>query len=142
MGCVEGYRPDGLFDRMFSTGNSIKENGFAQLIEMTLLEGTRDNGRVKLRLFTAAGPPMMDATGEVMRDTSQFVHEDTNFHSGVFEGVIQDGVLTAGPADVRLRFKVQAIDNDFWFRDAQIRAKFPIRISSDDMHPDSRRWSA
>ena len=25
--------------------------------------------------------------------------------------------------------------------DAQIRAKFPIRISSDDMRPESRRWS-
>ena len=26
--------------------------------------------------------------------------------------------------------------------DTLIREKFPIRISSDDMHPDSRRWSA
>ena len=25
--------------------------------------------------------------------------------------------------------------------DAQIRAKFPIRIVSDDMRPESRRWS-
>ena len=25
--------------------------------------------------------------------------------------------------------------------DAQIRAKFPIRISSDNMRPESRRWS-
>lgn len=123
MGCVAGYRPDGLFDRLFSTGSSITENGYSQLIEMTLVEGTAQDGRVSLRLFTGAGPPMLDAAGAVMSDTSQFVNEDPTYHSEPFEGVIKDGILTAGPGEVRLRFKVQAIDNEFWFRDARIRAE-------------------
>jgi hypothetical protein len=78
MGCVKGYRPDGLFDRLFDTRSSITENGYSVLLETTLVEGTRE---------------------------------------------IKGGVLTAGPVDLKLRFKVQAIDNHYWFRDAQIRAE-------------------
>jgi hypothetical protein len=123
MGCVKGYRPDGLFDRLFDTRSSITENGYSVLLETTLVEGTRDEGRVSVRLFTGAGPVTTDANGDVVRDTSHLVHEDPMYHSEPFEGEIKGGVLTAGPVDLKLRFKVQAIDNHYWFRDAQIRAE-------------------
>ena len=54
---------------------------------------------------------------------SQLVHEDPMYHSAVFEGEIKDGIFTAGPVDAKLRFKVQAIDNHYWFRDLRIRAE-------------------
>jgi len=127
MGCVAGYRPDGLFDRLFSTNSSILENGYATLLEITLIEGTRENGRVRAQLFTSAGPVSKDANGEVVRDMSQMVHEDPMYRSAMFEGEIRDSVLTAGPVDAKLRFKVQALDNHYYFRDLRIKA---------DMLPD------
>ena len=123
MGCVSGYRPNGLFDRLFATNSSILENGYATLLELRLVEGTPAAGRVEARLFTSAGPVSRDANGEVVRDMSQLVHEDPMYHSAVFEGAISDGVFTAGPVDAKLRFKVQAIDNHYWFRDLRIRAE-------------------
>ncbi len=123
MGCVSGYRPDGLFDRLFSTNSSILENGFATLLELQLVEGTREAGRVRGRIFTSAGPVMKDANGDVVRDMSQLVHDDPMYHSDFFEGEIKDGLFTAGPVDAKLRFKVQAIDNHYFFRDLRIRAE-------------------
>lgn len=123
MGCVKGFRPDGLFDRLFDTNNSILENGYATLLEMKLVEGTTTDGRVEARLFTSAGPVTKDANGNVVPDMSQLVHDDTLFHSAVFRGEIKDGVFTAGPVDAKLKFKVQAIDNYYWFRDLRIRAE-------------------
>ena len=122
MGCVKGYRPDGLFDRLFDTGNPILENGYSTLLELKLVEGTEQNGRVEARLFTSAGPVTKDANGAVVRDMSQIVHEDPMYHSQPFPGEIRDGVLTAGPVDAKLKFKVQAIDNHYYFRDLRIRA--------------------
>lgn len=123
MGCVKGYRPDGLFDRMFDTKNSILENGFSPLLELKLVEGTPENGKFEARLFTSAGPVTKDANNNVVPDMSQLVHEDTLYHSEPFPGQIKDGVFTAGPVDAKLRFKVQAIDNHYYFRDLQIRAE-------------------
>tara|TARA_R110000823_G_scaffold119998_3_gene244252 strand:- start:10457 stop:11572 length:1116 start_codon:yes stop_codon:yes gene_type:complete len=123
MGCVKGMRPDGLFDRLFDTGNSILENGYSTLLELKLLSGTETNGEVEVRLFTSAGPVTKDANGMVVPDMSQLVHEDRMFHSAAFPGEIRDGVLTAGPVDAKLKFKVQAIDNHYHFRDLQIRAE-------------------
>lgn len=122
MGCVKGMRPDGLFDRMFDANNSILENGYSTLLELKLVSGTLENGSVEARLFTSAGPVTKDANGKVVPDMSQLVHEDPMFHSATFNGEIRDGVLTAGPVDARLKFKVQAIDNYYWFRDLRIRA--------------------
>lgn len=123
MGCVSGYRPEGLFDRLFDTNSSILENGYATLLELKLVEGTLDAGRVKARLFTSSGPVAKDANGQVVRDMSQLVHEDSMYHSDVFDGAIKDGVFTAGPVDAKLRFKVQALDNHYYFRDLRIRAE-------------------
>ena len=122
MGCVKGFRPDGLFDRLFDTQSSILENGFSPLLEMKLVEGTPEAGRYEVRLFTSAGPVTKDANNNVVPDMSQLVHEDTLYHSEPFPGQIKDGVFTAGPVDAKLRFKVQAIDNHYYFKDLQIRA--------------------
>jgi len=123
MGCVKGMRPDGLYDRLFSTNNTILENGYATLLELKLVEGTPENGRVEARLFTSAGPVTKDANNHVVPDMSQLVHADPMYHSEPFPGEIHDGVLTAGPVDAKLRFKVQAIDNHYYFRDLRIRAE-------------------
>ncbi len=122
-GCVSGYRPDGLFDRLFDTDNPILENGHATLLELQLVEGSMENGKVRAQLFTSAGPVSTDAHGKVIRNMSQVVHEDRLYHSAVFAGEIKDGVLRAGPVDAKLRFKVQALDNHYSFRDLQIRAE-------------------
>jgi hypothetical protein len=123
MGCVKGMRPDGLYDRLFSTNNTILENGYATLLELKLVSGTTTDGRVEARLFTSAGPVTKDAAGKVVPDMSQLVHEDTMFHSAPFPGEIKDGILTAGPVDAKLKFKVQAIDNYYYFRDLRIRGE-------------------
>ena len=120
MGCVSGMRPDGLYDRMFATNNTILENGYSTLLELRQVSGTPTDGTVEVRLLTSAGPVTKDANGQVVRDMSQVVHEDPMFTSATFPGEIRNGVLTAGPVDAKLKFKVQAIDNFYHFRDLRI----------------------
>ncbi|MBK6511832.1 MAG: hypothetical protein IPG06_21970 [Haliea sp.] len=109
MGCVSGMRPGGLYDRLFDTNNTILENGYSTLLEMKLTSGTPTDGKVEMRLFTSAGPVTRDANGKVVPDMSQLVHEDTMFHSAISRRD-QGWVLTAGPVDAKMKFKVQAID--------------------------------
>ena len=83
MGCVKGFRPDGLFDRLFDTNNSILENGYATLLELKLIEGTPTDGKFEARLFTSAGPITKDANNKVVPDMSQRVHDDPMFGGAV-----------------------------------------------------------
>ncbi len=121
MGCTKGYQPDGQIDRLYRSGNMIKE-GFPILIELSGVDDTQNDDEVEMRIYSSEDSVTLDASGEVMRDLSLKVHPERKYWSDAAKGRIENGVLTTDPIDVRLRFKQQVIDGEFYYRDVQVRA--------------------
>ena len=123
MGCVRGYRPNDLMDRLHQAGTTITEGGYALLMEINGVDDLRNDDEVEVQLLSANHGVTVDASGDLMRDVSYTAHADARFHAPVARGRIEDGVLTTDPVDVRYKVKQQTMDNEFWLRSARFRAE-------------------
>ena len=123
MGCIRGYRPNDLMDRLHEGGTSIKEGGYALLMEITGMDDLRNDDEVEVQILSANHPVTVDAVGGIMRDVSYTAHADPRYHNAVARGRIEEGILTTEPVDFRIKVKQQTMDNEFWFRDARIRGE-------------------
>lgn len=123
MGCVRGYRPNDLMDRLHQANTMIKEGGYAILMEISGMDDPRNDDAVEVQLLSAAAPVTLDAVGEPMEQVSFTAHPDPTYHSAWARGRIEDGILTTDPVDLRLKIKQQTQDNAVLLRDARIRAE-------------------
>ena len=123
LGCTAGYQPDGQIDRLYRSGSMIKE-GYPILIELTGVDDRENDDEVEVRFFSSNDGVTMGSSGEVLPDLSLRVHENERYRSAPTPGKIENGVLTSEPIDIYLRLKQQVIDDEFFFRDARVRAEF------------------
>jgi hypothetical protein len=123
MGCIRGYRPNDLMDRLHSSNTMIKEGGYAILMEISGMDDLRNDDEIEVQLLSAAAPVTIDTRGDIMEQVSFTAHADPIYHSARARGKIVDGILTTEPVDLRLKVKQQTQDNAFWYRDARIRAE-------------------
>jgi len=122
MGCTLGYQPDGQMDRMWASGNFIKE-GIPMLIEITGVDDRRNDPEVEVRLMSSGDSVSVDSNGQVVPQLSMQEHPNARYHNTPTRGRIEDGILYTEPTDLWLRVKQQVIDVDFYYRDARIRAE-------------------
>ncbi len=123
MGCVRGYRPNDLMDRLHQSNTMIKEGGYAILMEISGMDDPRDDDAVEVQFLSAAAPVTLDAVGDPMEHVSFTAHPDTTYQSERARGRIENGILTTDPIDLRLKIKQQTQDNAVYYRDARIRAE-------------------
>lgn len=123
MGCIRGYRPNDLMDRLHQSNSMVKEGGYAILLEISGMEDTRNDEEIEVQILSAAGPVTTDAVGGVLEHVSLTAHADPRYASTKARGRIVDGVLTTEPMDLRVKVKQQTQDNAVWYRDARIRAE-------------------
>jgi hypothetical protein len=123
MGCVRGYRPDDLIDRLHESNVGIKEGGYAILLEITGMDDARNDREVEVQLLSAGSPVTMNAVGEIMQHVSINVHANRRYHNALARGRIENGILTTEPVDIRIKVKQQTSDNEFWLRSARIRGE-------------------
>jgi hypothetical protein len=129
MGCIRGYRPNDLMDRLHQANTMIKEGGYAILMEISGMDDVRNDDDVEVQFISAQAPVTTNAVGNIMEHVSFTAHPDPEYTSARASGRIVDGVLTTEPIDLRLKIKQQTQDNVVWYRDARIRA---------DVHEDGR----
>ena len=123
LGCVRGYRPDELIDRLQESNGSIKEGGYAILLEISGMDDPKNDAEIEVQLISANAPATVDASGGIMQNVSVTVHENARYHNRAARGKIVDGILTTEPVDFRIKTKQQTSDNEFWLRGARIRAE-------------------
>jgi hypothetical protein len=123
MGCVRGYRPNESMDRLYKSNSSVKEGGFAILLEVSGMDDPKNDAEVEVQLISANAPVRVDAVGGIMQNVSVTVHEDARYHNRPARGKIVNGILTTEPIDWRIKSKKQTSDNEYWLRDARIRAE-------------------
>jgi len=122
-GCVRGYRPDALMDRLHEANAFVKEGGYAILLEISGMDNPKNDDEIGVQLISANDPATTDASGGIMQNVSVTAHENSRYHNPVAKGKIVDGILTTEPVDVWIKVKQQTSDNEYWLRDARIRAE-------------------
>ena len=120
-GCTRGYQPDGQIQRGADSGGFISE-GIPILLEVTGVDDVHNDDDVQVRFASSADIITLDAARGVVPWTSMDLYEDPAYVSELAAGRISDGVLTTEPVDVRLRYRQQVIDFEYYFRDLQVRA--------------------
>ena len=121
-GCTRGYQPDGNIQRNADSGSFIKE-GIPILLEVTGVQDARNDDDVRVRFASSADIVTLDAASRAVPWTSMDLYEDPAYVSEPTRGRIVDGVLTTEPVDVRLRYRQQVIDFEYYFRGLQVRAE-------------------
>jgi hypothetical protein len=123
MGCIRGYRPNDLMDRLHTSDTMVKEGGYAILLEISGMDDPQNDDAVEVEFLSAAGPVTTNAVGGVLDHVSLTAHADPRYQSTKARGRIADGILTTEPIDLWLKVKQQTQDNAVWYRDARIRAE-------------------
>ncbi len=123
MGCVRGYRPNDLMDRLHKANTMINEGGYAILMEISGMDDATNDNEVHVQFLSAAAPVSLNALGEPMQMVSFTAHSDSAYHNASARGKVVDGVLTTEPVDLRLKIKQQTQDNAVYYRDARVRGK-------------------
>ncbi len=121
MGCVRGYRPNDLMDRLHKANTMVKEGGYAILMEISGMDDPQNDEEVEVQFLSSAEPVTLNALGEPMEMVSFTAHPDGTYHNPIARGRIVDGVLTTEPVDLRLKIKQQTQDNALFYRDARLR---------------------
>jgi hypothetical protein len=121
VGCVRGYQPGHAVQSGESSSVNIKDGSFTLLFEITGVDDIRSDDAIAVRVFSSRDGVQLDGAGNILPGSSHSVHEDLRYHSGVAPGRIENGVLEAGPIDLRIEYKAQVYETDYFLRDAQIR---------------------
>ena len=118
LGCIEGYQPGGTIDE-YAVEN-IKSGGRTILIEITDLDDWRDDDDVGVAIYSSPDTIPASANGTLLSGGSLGVMPGSKYHT-VTRGTLVDGVVTAGPVDVRLDFDGQFLDSELHLQEARVQ---------------------
>lgn len=118
LGCIKGYQRGEVIDEYALT--NIREGARTILIRLSGLDDERNGENVKVGIYSSPDPIPTDSAGNLLSGASLSVTENPRFHNEV-QGTLVDGVLTAGPFDLRLDFQGQFLKSEYDFRNAHLR---------------------
>ncbi len=93
------------------------------LLELVDVDDPSNDDDVGVRLFASLDAPPLGGDGSLVPYGTLSVHPDPDYHSAEVRGQLVDGVLLAGPVDVRLRLNIQIVAGDLSFHDAWLRVE-------------------
>ncbi len=97
------------------------------LVEISGLDDPKNNKDVTVGIYLGSDPLVLDAKGEVRRDTTQRISKDPRWHN-VVHGTMKDGVITTDMFDLNL------LGDPLWvpeFHFRQARMKLEIQPNGD-----------
>ena len=117
---------DHQFLRVTETFGSLQAGGIADIIigsavkngSMTVMVVVAEDA---VRVVMGQDAPLTGNDGEVLPSGSFRPYLDRAYHADLGPPVVTDGVLLAGPADVRLKMNIQIVETDLLIRDAYLR---------------------
>jgi hypothetical protein len=119
IGCIRGFQKGEIVDGVVE--NAVRDGSMTILVEAQGVDDPRNDDAVTVQVFSSPDAPPVGGDGSVLPYGTLGVDPDTRYHSQVASGRIADGVLTAGPMDVRVRLNIQIVEGDLVFRDAWVR---------------------
>jgi len=125
VGCVRGFQPGEIADVVVS--QAVRDGSMTILLELRGVDDPLNDDDVRVQIYASPDAPPVGAGGEVLPFGTLSADADARYRSAVGAGRIVDGVLTAGPMDVRVRLNIQIVAGDLTFHDARVRIA---------LHPD------
>ncbi len=125
IGCVRGFQEGEISHNVIE--EAVINGSMTILLDMEGIDDETNDSSVVAQVFGSTDVPAVGADGEVLPFATLSIHEDTQYHGGIGNGEIVDGVLTAGPMDINLRLNIQIVDGNQTLRNGYLRAEF---------HPD------
>lgn len=119
VGCVRGFQPGEITDVVVD--QAVRDGSMTILVEVRGLDDWQADDTVRVQVFGSLDAPPIGATGTVLPFGTLTVHPDGRYRSQVGSATVRDGVLTAGPMDVRVPINIQIVAGDLTFHDAWIR---------------------
>lgn len=121
VGCIRGFQAGEITD--IAVDQAVRDGSMTILVEVQGADDWRNDDAVRVRVYGSADPPPIGADGHVLPYGTLSAHPDRRYWSGIGRGRIVDGVLTAGPMDVRVRLNIQIVASDLTFHDAFVRLR-------------------
>jgi len=125
VGCVRGFQPGEIADTVIS--QAVRDGSMTILVQVRGLDDVENDDDVRVQVFASPDAPPLGADGSVLPYGTLSADGDPGYRSTVGRGRIVDGVLTAGPLDVKVRINIQIVAGDLTFRAARLRLR---------VHPD------
>ena len=119
LGCVRGFQGGEIADTVVD--QAVRDGSMTILIELRGVDDPQNDDDVRVQVFASTDAPPVGADGSVLPFGSLSAHPEARYRSSVGRGQIVDGVLTAGPMDVRVRLNIQIVAGDLTFHDARLR---------------------
>lgn len=118
LGCIKGYARGGTIDE-FAIAN-IREGQRTILVRLSGVDSLEHDDEVVLGVYSSPDPVLVDGQGAMMDRASLSITSDPR-HRSETRARIENGIVEAGPFDLRLDFKGQFLAAEYALRDARIR---------------------
>lgn len=121
LGCVRGFQQGEIADLVIDS--AVKTGAMTIAVELAGLEDERNDDSVSVQVLASLDPPAVGGDGSVLPYGTISAHPEARYHSEVGTGALVDGVLTAGPMDIRVRLNIQIVQGDLTLRHARLRVE-------------------
>jgi hypothetical protein len=119
VGCVRGFQPAEIADTVIT--QAVRDGSMTILLQVRGLDDLQNDDDVRVQIFASLDSPPVGADGRVLPFGTLSADSDPRYRSTVGAGRIVDGVLSAGPFDVKVHINIQIVAGDLTFGDAHLR---------------------
>ena len=114
-----GFREGQLVDGVIN--GATKNGSMTILLQVQGLDDPNNDDDVRVQIFASEDSPALGTDNSVLTGATLSVHPDSRFHSGEVRGEVTDGVLTAGPIDLRFPIDIMIVRDELFIHDSWLR---------------------
>lgn len=114
-----GFREGQLVDGVIR--GAVKNGSMTILVQVDGLDDPRNDDDVSVQIYSSEDSPALGTDNSVLLGATLSIHPDSRFHSGEVRGSVVDGVLTAGPMDLRFPIDIMIVRDELLIHDSWLR---------------------
>lgn len=121
LGCVRGFQRGEIADLVIDS--AVKTGAMTIAVELRHVDDDRNDDHVEVEVLASLDAPPVGGDGSVLPYGTVSAHPDPKYLSEIGTGRLVDGVLLAGPMDIRVRLNIQIVAGDLTMRHAWVRVE-------------------
>ncbi|MBW2212777.1 MAG: hypothetical protein JRG67_17390, partial [Deltaproteobacteria bacterium] len=114
-----GFHEGQLVDGVIS--GAVKNGSMTILLNVQGLDDAQNDDEVTVQIFGSEDSPALGTDNAVLSSATLSVHPDSRFHSEKVQGSVVDGVLIAGPIDLRFPVDIMIVQDEILIHDSWLR---------------------
>lgn len=116
-----GFRKGQLVDGVI--GGAVKNGSMTILLQVQDLDDPLNDDDVVVQFFGSEDAPALGTDNSVLAGATLGIHPDSRFHSGEVQGAVVDGVLIAGPLQLRFPVDIMIVRDELLLHDGWLRVQ-------------------